>query len=226
MPVIRRLIPHIPLVLLLGPSNSLRFYIMKSILRKASEIFTNRGKNSDEPHSGVQAQHTQDILNNNPPGDTPPSIPRTTDPLKHIPRNILAFRTITTLLEQIQQERKFQVLPSKKHPQPDRQELKISNAFSTIAVIDHEVVAIVTKRTSEVLAITACTQPPANESPVITPSQPGLTSQIWHLLVTQNYRRNDEGNLPVGEPTIDDAMSLANLELADDALKQWVDECW
>jgi len=200
---------------------------MRSLLRKASEIF-NRGKNSDEPHSGVQAQHTQDILNNNPPGGAPPTIPRTTDELKDIPKSILAFRTITTLLEQIQQQRKFQVLPSRRPPQPDRLELKISNAFSTIAVIDNEVVAVVTKRTSEVLEITACTQAPANEDPVIIPPQPGLTSQIWHLLVTQNYRRDDRepGSLPVGKPIINDAGTLAALELADDELKVWVDECW
>jgi len=200
---------------------------MKSILHKASQIF-NRGKNSDE-HSDVQAQHTRDISNNNPPGGAPPSIPQNADPSKAIPKSILAFRTITTLLEQIQQERKFQVLPSKKHPQPDRLELKISNAFSTIAVIDHEVVAIVTKRTPEVLEITACTQTPANEDPATTPSQPGFTSQVWHLLVTQNYRWNDEERItfPVGQPIIDDAKTLAALELADDdALKLWVDEYW
>ena len=196
---------------------------MKGILCKELGIFTNWGKNSNEPHSGVQAQHTQDILNNNPPGDTPPSIPWTTNPLKDIPRNILAFCTITTLLEQIQQEQEFQALPSKKHPQPDRLELKISNAFSTIAVIDHEVIAIVTKHTSEVLMITACTQAPANEDPIIT------LSQMWHLLVTQNYHQNgqDPGNLPVGEPTINNAMALATLDLADnDALKLWVNEYW
>ena len=202
---------------------------MKGILHKALGIFTNWGKNSDEPHSGVQAQHTQDISNNNPPGNTPPSIPQTTNPLKDIPRKILAFHTITTLLEQIQQEQEFQALPSKKHPQPDRLELKISNAFSTIAIIDHKVIAIVTKCTSEVLMITACTQAPANEDPIITLSQPGLTSQIWHLLVTQNYCQNgqDPGNLPVGEPTINDAMALATLDLADnDVLKLWVDKYW
>ena len=199
---------------------------MRSILHKASGIF-NRGKNSDEPHSGVQAQHTQDISNNNPPSSAPPGIPRTTDESKEIPKSILAFRTITTLLEQIQQERKFQVIPSKRQPQPDCLELKISNAFSTIAIMDNEVIAIVTKRTSEVLKITACTQAPAIEVPAITPPQPGLTSQIWHLLVTHNYRwDNNEENLPVGKPIIGDARTLAALELPDNELKSWVDEYW
>jgi len=192
-----------------------------------SEIF-NWGKNSDEPHSGVQAQHTQDILNNNPPGSTPPTIPQTTDKLKDIPKSILAFHTITTLLEQIQQQQKFQVLPLRRPPQPDRLELKISNAFSMITVIDNEVVTVVMKCTSEVLEITACTQAPANEDPIIIPPQPGLTSQIWHLLVTQNYHWDDRepGSLPVGKPIINDARTLAALELADDELKVWVDQCW
>ena len=199
---------------------------MRSILRKASGIF-NRGKNSDEPHSGVQARHTQDISNNNPPSGAPPGVPRTTDESKEIPKSILAFRTITTLLEQLQQERKFQVIPSKRQPQPDRLELKISNAFSTIAVMDNEVVAIVMKHTSEVLEITACTQAPAIGVPTITPPQPGLRSQIWHLLITHNYRRdNNEENLPVGKPIISDAGTLAALELPDNELKSWVDEYW
>ena len=199
---------------------------MRSILHKASGIF-NRGKNSDEPHSGVQARHTQDISNNNPPSGAPPGVPRTTDESKEIPKSILAFRTITTLLEQLQQERKFQVIPSKRQPQPDRLELKISNAFSTIAIMDNEVVAIVTKRTSEVLEITACTQAPVIEVPTLTPPQPGLTSQIWHLLITHNYcRDNNEENLPVGKPIISDAGTLAALELPDNELKSWVDEYW
>jgi len=55
--------------------------------------------------------------------------------LKDIPKNILAFHTITTLLEQIQQEWEFQVLPLKKHLQPDHLELKIfTTCFVEMAV--------------------------------------------------------------------------------------------
>jgi hypothetical protein len=204
---------------------------MKGLFHKASGLFT-QSRNSDELHSSVQAQHTQGILNNNPPGDAPPSNPRTTDELTDIPKNILAFRTITTLLERIQQERKIKVSQPEKLPPPDRLELKISNAFSTIAVMEHEIVAIATKRTPEALKITACTQAPANEDSVIAPTQPGLPSQIWHLLVTQNYRWGDESDKiiterRIGKPTIDDAETLAGLELADDdALKRRVDEYW
>jgi len=191
---------------------------MANIFRKASQIF--RINNSDSPHS--QAQHTQDISNSNdPPHNTPLSISLPTSPSKDIPRNILAFHTITKLLSQIQQERVFQVSqPEPKLQRQERLELKISNAFSTLAVIEHEVVAVVTKRTPEVLNIIACTQTSISEDPFIAPS---------HLLVTQNYHRSGAQPAihPTREPTIADARILAGIDLVDDeTLKHQVDEHW
>jgi|SRR5271169_2238922 len=174
----------------------------------------------------------QDIPNNNDPSHNP-SILFPISPFQDIPRNILAFRTITKLLSQIQQERAFQVSHSEatRRLPEERLELKLSNAFSTVAVIEHEVVAVVTKRTSETLNVIACTQTSGsiNETP-ITPSLPsGLVSQVWHILVTQNYRRNDPqpAILPTGEPTLSDARILAGVDLVDDeTLKLQVDEYW
>jgi hypothetical protein len=192
---------------------------MADILRKASQIL--RRKNSDSPHSHVQAQHTQDIPNNNNPSrDTPPTVPLLTSPSQEIPRNILAFRTITKLLSQIQQEREFQVLYTEPTlSSKDRLELRLSNAFSTVAVIEHEVIAVVTKPTRESLQVTACTQTSINQGPLITPLPSGALSQAWHLLVNQNYRR--------GEPTISEARILAGIDFLDDEmLNLHVDEYW
>jgi hypothetical protein len=134
---------------------------MGNILRKVSQIF--QSKNSDSPHSHGQ----QDIPNNNNPSRD--SIPLPTSPLKDIPRNILAFRTITKLLSEIRQEREFQVSYSEAKLLPrDCLELKLSNAFSTIAVIEHDV-AVVTKCTRKMLKVIACTQISINEDPLITP---------------------------------------------------------
>jgi hypothetical protein len=202
---------------------------MADILRKASQIL--RRKNSDSPHSHVQAQHTQDIPNNNNPSrDTPPTVPLLTSPSQEIPRNILAFRTITKLLSQIQQEREFQVLYTEPTlPSKDRLELRLSNAFSTVAVIEHEVIAVVTKPTHESLQVTACTQTSINQGPLITPLPSGALSQAWHLLVNQNYRRGGAktGIHPTGEPTISEARILAGIDFLDDEmLNLHVDEYW
>ena len=199
------------------------------MLRKVSQLF--QSKNSDSPCRRVQAQHTQDIPNNNNPSrDTPPSLPPTC-PSEHIPRNILAFRTITKLLSQIQQEKAFQVSRLEaKLPKPhQRLELRLSNAFATIAVIEHEIVAVVTKRTPESLKVFACPQTPINDGPPITPLRSRLLSQIWHLLITQNYRRSDlqPAILSTKEPTIGDVRIVTNIDLDDDKkLKLYVDEHW
>ncbi|KAF8804889.1 hypothetical protein BYT27DRAFT_7213579 [Phlegmacium glaucopus] len=197
---------------------------MPSLFRKVSQILTGKNSNSHE-------QHTEGTLNNNDPSHntTPRNVPLPTSPLKDIPRNILAFRTITKLLSQIQQERAFEVYTPAILSPEDRLELKLSNAFSTLAVIEHEVVAIVTKRTAVTLKIVASTQTSTNEEPLVIPSPSGFVSQVWHLLVTQNYRRGDPQppTLPIGEPIICDAGILAGTDLVDDeTLKLQVNAYW
>jgi len=199
------------------------------MLRKVSQLF--QSKNSDSPRRRVQAQHTQDIPNNNNPSrDTPPSLPPTC-PSEHIPRNILAFRTITKLLSQIQQEKAFQVSRLEaKLPQPhQRLELRLSNAFSTVAVIEHEVVAVVTKRAEESLQVIACTQTSINQGLLTTPLPPRPLSQVWHLLFTQNDHRSDAETAihSTAEATISEAKILAGIDFDDDrTLKLYVDEYW
>ena len=70
-----------------------------------------------------------------------------------IPENILAFRTITTLLQAIQQHKPFKFMQDV-NSQP---ELRLCTAFSTVAVIDREVVAVVAKRIPEILEVIVCT---------------------------------------------------------------------
>ena len=68
----------------------------------------------------------------------------------------------------------------------------------------------------------------------ITPSRSlssKLVSQVWGLLFTQNYRWSGPklvlDNLPIGEPTIIDAKTMAGLDLVeDDAIKKYAEEYW
>lgn len=161
--------------------------------------------------------------------DTPTSIPRN-PPLEPIPKNILAFRTITHLLSAIQQNREFQATaPSAQPDVNQRQELKLTNAFSTVAVIEREIVAVVTKRASAKLEVVATIQPSDVGNPP-TPSVPpsNYKKTILDFIFTQNPRRDDavSATSQTG-PTITDAMSLADFDLDDDeAIKKYAEECW
>ena len=204
-----------------------------NILRKVPQIFKFQ---SDSPHSDVPAQHTQDISNNtatNPSCYTPPSIPLPASPSTDIPKNILAFCTITVLLSKIQQERAFRV--SSRVPllaAQDRQQLKLSNAFSTLAVIKDEVVAVVSKFDSDksLGLLASINQNATNENLPIASSPKGLLSKVWNILFTKNYCWSGSDPRPTTissskEPTISDAGVGMNF-VDDEQVKQYVDNHW
>lgn len=173
--------------------------------------------------------------------DISATIPRNPPPpLDSIPRNILAFRTITQLLSYIQQDQAFRITePPLEALKDQRLELKLTSAFSTVAVIEHEVVAVVTKRLPTSLQVVACVQPSDVEPLPITPSEPpsNYRDEIWKLLFTQNPRPKSKTVLAMtptdSEPIITDARILAELELDDElkldddeAIKRYAEACW
>jgi hypothetical protein len=114
------------------------------------------------------------------------------------------------------------------------EELRLSNAFSTIAVIEHEIVAVVTRRTPQVLEVVACSTTSAKEE---SPKDVPPVSQEkfgWQLTVTFNPRRPNRGKpspIPtasdIKEPTIRDTGNDVDPELLDDhKLRTHVDEYW
>jgi hypothetical protein len=128
-------------------------------------------------------------------------LPTSTD----IPRNILAFRTITKLLAKIQQDQSFQVSSEcKLSPgSSEHQELLICNAFATISNMHNDVVAVVTKQIP--------------------------MSRTWDILVTRNDVFGDKKPdiVEPQDPTIGDARILAEMDLVEDeALERFVDEYW
>ncbi|KAJ3517712.1 hypothetical protein NLJ89_g341 [Agrocybe chaxingu] len=161
----------------------------------------------------------------NPSRRGPDSIAQNS-PSGYIPRNILAFRTITKLLSMIQKEPGLPVEDVKLKGNVQRLQLKLTSAFSTLAVIEHEIVAVAHSIDSETLGLIACV-PSNDQNPV---SSEPLSSRFWlKFCVTQNFRHSDrEPTDPVlPEPTIIKAEVLANLGLVgDQAIKQYADECW
>jgi len=121
-----------------------------------------------------------------PSRDTTASIAQN-PPLNDIPRNILAFRTITKLLSLIQQERAFRALQTTAKGN-QRLQLKLTNALSTLAVIEHEVVAVVNNLNCGMLDLIAYVEP-SNKNPRTTPSE--SSTRHWKVLFSQNYRFRD-----------------------------------
>jgi hypothetical protein len=200
-----------------------------SLFSRVSQIFWSYDGNNSQNH--VQDQRTQGALSNaTASSDSLPSIPLPTS--TDIPRNILAFRTITTLLAKIQQEQSFQVSSKERlsRQSSERQELLVSNAFATIANMDKDVVAVVTKHTSgQILEVVVCTsETPINEEALITSPPPTLVSQVWHF-VTKSHRWDDKKPAIVlpEYPAICDARILAAMDsVEDEALERFVDEYW
>lgn len=201
----------------------------KKISQKLSQIFK---RDEDAPNR------------NNPSHDTPPStnIPHTSSlpppPARADLQSIHAFRTTTTLLAHLQQEKKAFEVIKPKEPVSDNLELTLSSAFSTVAVMRHEIVAVVTNRSSDTLELIACPQPPEkihspSDSPSNPPSNPPSSvaepsgwPKVWQFLVSQNPRTDDTASTSP-KPRIETAQKLANLPLVDDeAVKEYVEEYW
>lgn len=219
---------------------------MRGLLRKASHLFKTTIGDTSPNDYGLQVtggmednvQNNNKLISVTTESNLPPNIPSHSTPLTHIPRNVLAFRTITTMLGQIQQEKRFKAEDVEAIADPEeRLELKISNAFSTVAVIDHQVISVVTKRNVEKLQILATcnTQPPKHEGPLNTPSPSmsaasNLSTSVWQLFVTQNPRRPSNPSAivtPILEPVIKDVESPAGLLPGDtEALNTYIEQRW
>src|SRR6202046_5711418 len=86
-----------------------------------------------------------------------------------IPDNILAFRMITTLLQKVQQQSFTITEEEPGSSESDQKELQISTAFSTVAVINHEVVAVATSLLPKKLKVIVSTNSRDEDQPIIQP---------------------------------------------------------
>lgn len=146
-----------------------------------------------------------------------------------LPRNILAFRTITSMLSWIQQAQIFEDPNLKSADPANRKELKIVNALATIMVVDNEVVAVVAKHDvgAEALQAIVCAHL-ADDKKNLTHSQsPGIMGQLWQFLITQNPRRDDPSPSCSNRPLIVDPEIPAGLEPNNmEGLKEYISARW
>jgi hypothetical protein len=156
---------------------------MSSFLRKASsKVF------STFSDSGVSPNDTS--------GGTVPVAENASSPPGGIPKNVLAFRTITTLLARIQQEKplEYSNIDTRAFSDADARELRLSTAFANVANTEHDVIAIATNHSLDKLEVIASTNRDNNdELPVIDrlPST-SMISDVWKLLFSSNPRSDDK----------------------------------
>jgi hypothetical protein len=120
-----------------------------------------------------------------------------------IPDNILAFRTITTILGQLPRTTPIEVtdnLESNILNSYDRQEVRMTDAFAHIAAGEHDIAAITTNRSfgdDTKLHVLACTKNPITPNNPITPLPISIPAnlianmKVWYLMFTRNFRRKD-----------------------------------
>jgi len=146
--------------------------------------------------------------------------------------NLIAFRTIMSLLSKVQQESQMSdkdvqmnEIELQKH-----MELKLLNALTTVLVMDHEVMVVIVNHSyPKMVEILACIQldAPIQQVKTKTPRSLGL---LWELLVSWNPRRGPDVHetsydAPVPKictPAIPDGL------VSDDwnALLRYIDQRW
>lgn len=146
-----------------------------------------------------------------PPGDIPSNILFHNSSSNDVPRNILAFRTITAILAQLQPKQEFKDSESYRQPElspMDRQAVRISDALANLAITEHDVVALATERTSRNLTVLAYASTIPKEE--TTPNKESPKEErpfLFRFLFTKNFRRKETAPIPsITYPIIVDAM--------------------
>ena len=149
-------------------------------------------------------------------------------------KKLAAFHTITTMLASIQQECPFHV-STEDQSKEDLWELKIYNAICTLAIIEHEIVALVAKLEAQELQVILCTKLSDDDYLLSSTQSPQPTThfpQIWDIIATRNLHREDhkKANLPCWI-TPKALTGLEHMNLQDKGnykkLKDYMDQhCW
>lgn len=196
------------------------------MLRKVQSRLLGRGNTSNDAldQAGTGNSNLFEGGSSNPPNNPPVanSTPKSPD---GIPMNILAFRTITTLLAKIQQEKPLIYSNNEDREGENKYTLWISNAFANLALTDHGTVALSTKICPDELQVIACTDHNDN-NPLIDHLPPSKVASLWTMMFTVNPRRDDVAS-DNPHPTIVDTTIPSGVDPNDDGtLINYMDEEW
>jgi len=203
---------------------------MKRVIRKARSIIT--GDDSETlagnlgfgGNSSIPPTHTDTPTDN--PANNAPNSPH------GLPKNILAFRTITTLLARIQQEnplaQTYTELDNLAVVDSDKETLRISTAFANLAVTKNSIVAVATHLSAKDLQVVVCANFDDDNEHLLnrTTSSKIDTGGFWRFLISANPRRDDPPS-DIQHPTIVDTKIPSHVDPEDDkTLINYIKETW
>lgn len=177
--------------------------------------------------------------NNPPPNNTVNNPSHDSGTSNAVPGNILTFRTITTVLSYIQFNKNFEIqrTPYDALETNDlrRKEIKICSAFATLAVMDAEVIAAVTKPTQQATEVIVCSQSSGyapshvSQEPLNAAEAKGFLGSLYNYFTFTKNPERDDPNPPVNISLEDVDIKLCP-ELtegaSDQAIKGYTDTYW
>ena len=187
------------------------------------------GRNSsfplNNPHSNLSGSSSSIPFNStrNPPNDPPVAkdAPHSSDD----PMNILAFRTITMLIANIQQEKPLIFFNNEAPTDGDSDVLQLANAFANLAITNHGTIALTTRICKDELQVIACTTHDDNNQ-LMHQSPPSKVSNIWNMLFSPNPRR-DGLTSDKAYPTIVDTTVPSGVDPSDNVtLLRYIEAEW
>jgi hypothetical protein len=119
-----------------------------------------------------------------------------------IPKNLLAFRLITKMLQLIPQTQPFVSMDNlgddNNWKSEDCQEVRISDAFAHLAIFEYGTVAIATNRYSshstlepQNLSIIACASVPESEGSKEPTPKVSILDKVWNIMFAKNARKEE-----------------------------------
>jgi hypothetical protein len=155
------------------------------------DLLVNRFVNLNGKSASIPSGGNSDVSPNDTSGRTVPFAINASNSPDYIPHNILAFRTITTLLGQIQQEKPptFADIGTKSTAEKD--ELRLSTAFANLANTDLEVIAIATSNSVDGIEVIVSTSQDNDGLTKICSPPIKITDLIWKMIFSSNARRDD-----------------------------------
>jgi hypothetical protein len=197
---------------------------MKHIIRKVKSVLVLQSDQAGTSNSSIPPTGNN-TLNDNPVANNAPNSPH------EIPKNILAFRTITTLLAKIQQENPVFCNETERFPEGaniDKETLEISTALANLAVTKDAIVAVATNLSTNNLQVVACTNSNADSREFDHSGKPSRDSifSSWKLILSPNTRKDDPPS-NTQHPTIVKTAIPSGVDPKDDeTLLHYIKETW
>lgn len=186
---------------------------MKHIIRKVKSVMVSELAQAGKSDSSIPPTGNN-TLNDNPVANNAPNSPH------EVPKNILAFRTITTLLAKIQQENPIFFNETERFPEGaniNKEILEISTALANLAVTNDAIVAVATNLSANNLQVVACTNFDADSREFDHSGKPSRDSifSSWKLILSPNTRMNDPPS-NIQHPTIVKTEIPSGIDAEDD----------